>query len=170
MSDVRARQIKLLENYYWNSRYLHVAHARAEAVHRRAGKCSNFFQALVPLIVGALEIIAFNAGGKDAAFGPLMAGIALSFVAGVIGLLRINLQFDAKLAKHHAAAMMFRDVATDIQLFRTGEMVDLEAFVSRACGVLDAHALAATSVCARYVEDAKKSLAHLPHTASESEG
>lgn len=178
---IRQRQIRLLENYYWNARYKYAAHSKAEAFNRRANKVANFSQAVLSMVVGATQIVALaiSPGPCDgqsprpqamrgSSTALMVAGTVLTFVSATIGVLRNVQKYDTKLAKHHEAAMRFKDLATDIQRYRAGEMKALDAFVDKTCDLLDAHDLAATSIGEKYIAAAKDALAHLPHTESEN--
>ncbi len=157
----RAKQLKLLRKYLYEVTYKSTAHGKAEADNRKKNKYTAFSQALLSAVVGVLGVAAWNnvdECGSSTNIALIASGIALSFTASAVGIVRSVWRFSTKEANHHASAGNFSDVASDIELFLAGNLSDLELikhFVDTTHERLDIYNDCAAGIGSNYTEAAK---------------
>ena len=152
----------LLMTYLYQSKYKSAAHAGAESANRLRGKVSSWTQSLLGLIVGLLSLNSWNNVddcGNATSKGMIITSIILSFLAAGIGVTRDVWRFSSKAAGHHETAGNYSDVVSDIELFLTGDMTDLEMlrhFVDVTHERLDIYDAGAATIASSRLEKAKR--------------
>ena len=164
MTSEVSRVRHLLHNYLYDSKCKASAHDSAEGVQRRRDKTSSWSQSIMGLVVGVLQVATWNnvdECGSSSNIALIAVSVALSFLAAGIGITRGVWRFSAKEAAHHTTAGNYADVVSDIELFLTGDMSDLQLvrhFVELIHERLDIHDASAAAIGPKYIHEAKRGI------------